>query len=383
MLKNIFNIFCRGLTLIFSLFLVATTSLTVGFLITLIHFTQPNVRQLRDDVHATQRSHLLPTPRLGGVAILASVITILFVQPEQSSSWFPALCVSLIPVFAAGLAEDLGLRVRPRWRLLAAALSSVMAIFVLGVWLPRVDIVGLDLLMQWKIVAFTLTVVATTGVCHAFNLIDGINGLAGSFTIAALTGLSIIAGYAGNSGTAEIGLLLIAGILGFLLLNFPFGKIFLGDAGAYSLGHLVVWYAIYLVWIIDDLTPWSIALILFWPIMDTLYSMYRRSMRGKPIDQPDRLHFHQVVMRVIQISSSGRIKMSVANPLATIIIAPFFAGPIIMGTLLWDNPMIAAMSLLGFAVAFIATYQFLIYFANSRLTGRHVGIYGSVSRQSI
>lgn len=355
----------------------------VGLLIILLHRTQPNLTQLRDDLQATQRSHLMPTPRLGGIAILASVITILFVQPEQSTSWFTVLCISLIPVAATGLAEDLGLRVRPRWRLLAAALSSVMAIAVLGIWIPRVDIVGLDFLMQSKIIAVAFTIVATAGVCHAFNLIDGINGLAGSFAISALVGLSIIAGHAENSGASEIGLLLVAGILGFLLLNFPFGKIFLGDAGAYSLGHLVVWYAIYLVWIMDNLTAWSIALILFWPIMDTLYSMYRRRKTGKPMDQPDRLHFHQVAMRVIQISSSGRIKMRVANPLATIMIAPFFAGPIIAGTLLWDQPLMAALALLGFAVAFVAAYRLLISFANLRITNRGAQGYGTVARQSI
>ena len=358
------------------------TSLIIGLFIILLFHKQPNVKQLRDDVQACQRSHLVPTPRLGGIAILASVFAILFVQSEQSSSWFTALCFSLIPVFAAGIAEDMGLRVRPRWRLLAAALSSVVAIVVLGVWLPRVDIAGLDLLMQWKIIAFIITVVATTGVCHAFNLIDGINGLAGSFAICALVGLCIIAHNSGNSDVAEIGLLLIAAILGFLLLNFPLGKIFLGDAGAYSLGHLIVWYAIYLVWITDDITAWSIALVLFWPILDTLSSMYRRSKAGKPMDQPDRLHFHQVVMRVIQISSAGRIKMSVANPLATIVIAPFYAGPIMAGTLLWDQPLMAALSFLGFVVVFVAAYQFLINFGNSRLVRRRARIYGALLRLS-
>jgi UDP-N-acetylmuramyl pentapeptide phosphotransferase/UDP-N-acetylglucosamine-1-phosphate transferase len=363
--------------------LVVATSVIVGLLIIALHHTLPHLAQLREDLQATQSSHLMPTPRLGGIAILAGIITIILVQPEQSTSWFTALCISLIPVATTGLAEDLGLHMSPRRRLLAAAVSSIMAMAVVGIWIPRVDIVGVDFLMQWKVIAVTFTVVATAGVCHAFNLIDGVNGLAGGFAISALVGLSIVAGHAETAGTPEIGLLLIAAILGFLLLNFPFGKIFLGDAGAYSLGHIVVWYAIYLVWTMDDLTAWSIALILFWPIMDTLYAMYRRSKTGKPMDQPDRLHFHQVVMRVIQIASSGRIKMSVANPLATIMIAPFFAGPIIVGTLLWDQPLFAALSLLGFAMAFVGTYQFLITVASFRLKGMRSRIYGAELQQSI
>ena len=376
------GMFLRGLTMLLSFALVSATSVMAGLLIILLHRKLPNLAQLRDDLQATQRSHLMPTPRLGGIAILASIVTILFVQPEQSTNWLTALCMSLIPVAATGLAEDLGLHVSPKRRLLAAAVSSIMAIAMVSIWIPRVDIVGVDFLMQWKVIAITFTVVATAGVCHAFNLIDGINGLAGGFAISALIGLSIVAGHTENTGAAEIGLLLIAAVLGFLVLNFPFGKIFLGDAGAYSLGHIVVWYAIYLVWTMDDLTAWSIALILFWPIMDTLYSMYRRSKAGKPIDHPDRLHFHQVVMRLIQIASSGRIKMSVANPLATIMIAPFFAGPIIAGTLLWDQPVFAALSFLGFAIAFVATYRFLITVANFRRKDRRLQIFGIAAQHS-
>lgn len=363
--------------------LVMATSGIVGFLLILLHHRIPKLNELRDDLESPQRSHLTPTPRLGGLAILAGVVTILFVQQESSSTWFTGLCISLIPVAATGLAEDMGIRVRPRWRLLAAALSSLWAISVLDIWLSRVDIVGMDLFMQSKVFAFTFTVVATAGVCHAFNLIDGINGLAGSFAVSSLIGLSVIAGHAENTGATEIGLLLIGVILGFLLLNFPFGKLFLGDAGAYSIGHLVVWYAIYLVWEIDGLTTWAIALTLFWPVMDTLYSMYRRSRAGKPMSQPDRLHFHQVVLRAIQISSAGRIKLNVANPLATIVIIPFFAGPIIAGTLLWNQPLLAACTLVGFSLAFVLTYQFLMGFAKLRQKKIRTRVSGSVVRQSI
>lgn len=359
------------------------TSVIVGLLIILLHHKIPRLNELRDDLVSSQRSHLNPTPRLGGVAILAGVVTILFVQQDSASIWFTDLCISLIPVAATGLAEDLGLRVRPRWRLLAAALSSLLAISILGIWISRVDIGGVDLLMQSKVLAFTFTVVATAGVCHAFNLIDGINGLAGSFAVSSLIGLIVIAGHAENGGAAEIGYLLIGVILGFLLLNFPFGKLFLGDAGAYSLGHLVVWYAIYLVWVMDDLTTWAMALILFWPIMDTLHSIYRRIRVGKPMDKPDRLHFHQVVMRAIQISSAGRIKLNVANPLATIVILPFFALPIIAGTLLWDQPLLAALTVFGFSTAFVLTYQFLMGLAKLRQKVARTRTSRSVASQSI
>jgi UDP-N-acetylmuramyl pentapeptide phosphotransferase/UDP-N-acetylglucosamine-1-phosphate transferase len=346
-------------------------SLAISGLILLLHQRLPHLIARRDDLSAVQKSHLNPTPRIGGLAILVGVLIIPFMQVHQSSGWFIALILSLIPVASAGLAEDLGLVISPRIRLFAAALSSVVAILLLDVWIPRLDVVGLDVLMHWNVLAFTFTIVATAGVSHAFNLIDGLNGLSGGVSVVSLLGLTAIAGHAPGLGAVEIGLLLTAAVLGFLVFNFPFGTIFLGDAGAYSLGHIIVWYSIYLVWTIDDLATWAVALILFWPLADTLYSIYRRRYTGKKLDQPDRLHFHQVVMRTLQIKFLGRNKIALANPLATSVMIPFFIAPTLTGTLLWNQPLLAALALLGFAAAFVLAYQFLIRISTIRVTPKH------------
>jgi UDP-GlcNAc:undecaprenyl-phosphate GlcNAc-1-phosphate transferase len=358
-----------------NLLIIFSTSLVISGLILLLHQRRPHLVARRDDLSAVQKSHLNPTPRIGGLAILVGVLIIPFVQEHQSSGWFTALIFSLIPVASVGLAEDLGLRISPRMRLFAAALSSVVAILLLDVWILRLDVVGLDALMRWKVLAFTFTIVATAGVSHAFNLIDGLNGLSGGVSVVSLLGLTAIAGHAPALGAVEIGLFLTAAVLGFLVFNFPFGKIFLGDAGAYSLGHIIVWYSIYLVWTIDDLATWAVALILFWPLADTLYSIYRRRYTGKKLDQPDRLHFHQVVMRTLQIKFLGRNKIVLANPLATAVMTPLFIAPTLTGTLLWNQPLFAALALLGFAVAFVSTYQLLIKVSTMRVTPKHPSEY--------
>ena len=341
-------------------------SFALSVLIMLFHERRPHLAARRDDLSAVQKSHIVPTPRIGGLAILGGALIIPLVQEHQSSAWFIALLFSLVPVAVAGLAEDLGFRMSPLTRLFAAALSSITAIMLIDVWIPRLDVMGLDALMHWKLFAFTFTIVATTGVCHAFNIIDGINGLSGGVSVGSILGLTAIAGHAHDLGGVEIGLLLTAAVLGFLVLNFPFGKLFLGDAGAYSLGHIIVWYSIYLVWTINDLTTWAVALILFWPLADTLYSIYRRRYTGKKLDQPDRLHFHQVVMRTLQIYFLGHNKMALANPLATAVMTPLFLAPTLTGVLLWNQPLLAALALLGFAVAFVLAYHLLLQGAKMR-----------------
>ena len=82
---------------------------------------------------------------------------------------------------------------------------------------------------------------------NAFNLIDGLNGLSSYVTLSVAVSLSIIAFQAGNTQISTFLVLCVAAVLGFMALNFPLGKIFLGDGGAYALGHLLVWSAVILI----------------------------------------------------------------------------------------------------------------------------------------
>ena len=108
-------------------------------------------------------------------------------------------------------------------------------------------------------------------------------------------------------------LLLIASVLGFMVLNFPTGKIFLGDGGAYALGHMTVWSAIILISNETKVSPFSILLIFFWPVADTGLAIWRRWKLGTPTDRPDRLHFHQLAMRPLKfdflVGTSGRFQI--------------------------------------------------------------------------
>ena len=104
-------------------------------------------------------------------------------------------------------------------------------------------------------------------------------------------------------------------ILGFFLLNFPAGKIFLGDAGAYMIGHLLVWCAVILVNHSQELSPFAILLIFFWPVADTLLAIWRRWRQKRKTYQPDRLHFHQLVMRFLEIKFFGQSQRRQLQPL--------------------------------------------------------------------
>ena len=201
-----------------------------------------------------------------------------------------------------------------------------------------------------------MTLFATTGVVNAFNLIDGINGLSSYIAISTAMFLSILAVQVEYYQLACFYILFIGCVLGFAILNFPFGKIFLGDAGAYTLGHLLVWSSIILFNYNQDISPFAILLIFFWPVADTGLAIWRRWKLGNPAAKPDRLHFHQLTMRFLEIRVLGRNRRKVANPLATIILIPLISFPQVLGVLFWKDLKITIWGTICVFTLFIGTY---------------------------
>jgi UDP-N-acetylmuramyl pentapeptide phosphotransferase/UDP-N-acetylglucosamine-1-phosphate transferase len=194
------------------------------------------------------------------------------------------------------------------------------------------------------------------GVCHAFNLIDGVNGFSALVGISASLALATISHQQGLIDHRDTLIILSVSIAGFLVFNFPFGRIFLGDAGAYLIGYISIWTAISILWMAPQVSPFAVLLIFFWPVADTFLAIVRRLMYGTSVSKPDRLHFHQLVMRTLQITFLGRNQRRLANPLTTIIMLPFAMCPIISGVLLSLDNIKAAIAVIVYFLLFGSTY---------------------------
>ena len=318
------------------------------------------------DQTAVQSAHSGFVPRVGGLAIYMSILVLI---PLLSFGFIPLsvvfdldpeqltlLILSAAPVFSVGLAEDLGHEMSPKARLVASAVSSCIAMLLFKVWLSKLGIPGVDTLLIFAPLGILFTIFATVGVVNAFNLIDGLNGLSSYVTVSVAVSLSIIAFQTGNAQVSTFLVLVVAAVLGFMVLNFPMGKIFLGDGGAYALGHLLVWSAIILVNGVKDVSAFAILLVFFWPVADTGLAIWRRWKLGNPTDRPDRLHFHQLAMRFLEIRFFGRDRREVANPLATLVLIPMISAPQVLGVLFWDDFGASVLSTLGVTIIFVATY---------------------------
>lgn len=339
-------------------------SLTISALLAATRSRHLHRSSRPEDQRAVQAAHHGARPRIGGIGVVAAILLVLpLFAPEALGGRGAGFVLTLLPVAAAGLAEDLGLRISPRGRLLAAALSGALALSVLDVWIWRADLPLIAPLLHIAPLAMLFTIFATSGICHAFNLIDGMNGLAGVTAILIALGLASVASIAQEPELARLAFWVVPAVAGFMVLNFPMGRIFLGDGGAYALGHVLAWLGVLLVARTTEVTPWAILLIFFWPVADTCLAIWRRRRAGRAADQPDRLHVHQLVMRVLELKVTGRGARGLSNPLTTLVLTPFISLPVLSGILLWNNPLAAALSFGLFAAGFVWAYAACLRFA--------------------
>lgn len=319
------------------------------------------------DLRAIQTAHQNPTPRLGGIAVfLAVILSALPAFGAVPGLWL-WLLISALPLFLSGAAEDLGYRVAPAGRFGAAILSGALAVLITGLWIHEAGVPGLDWLLSFSALAIFGTIMASAGIAHAFNLIDGLNGLAGLTAVFGAVGLALTARAVGDAEVFTLACLIAAGVQGFLIFNYPYGRIFFGDAGAYSVGFLLAWLAITLTARHEDVSALAMLLLVFWPLADMALAMYRRRRRHVAISAPDRLHFHQLVMRGLEIEVFSRRQRRITNPLATLVMLPFIAAPVLLGVQLHDKPLLAALALILCLALFFATYAAGMRFATRRM----------------
>ncbi len=303
-----------------------------------------------------QKSHEDPTPRIGGLAILAGCAYGWYEIENFSAKYLGYILISGMPVLILGLLDDLYFSIKPIYRLMGASISSIFAIFLLDIWLTGVDILYFDQLFFLSPFAILFTIFATTGVAHAFNLIDGLNGLSLGISLSTSFFLTVVAWMAADALVVLLCLIFFLSTLGLFLLNFPWGKIFLGDGGAYFQGHCLSWIAILLLARNPDITAWAILLIFFWPVVETLFSIYRRIYKNKSASVADREHFHQLVFDKMKTFKIFQNSSNLANSFSTLLILPLFIIPNLLALYVYKNIEYAAVAFFVLLSLYVFAY---------------------------
>ncbi|SHF37224.1 UDP-N-acetylmuramyl pentapeptide phosphotransferase/UDP-N-acetylglucosamine-1-phosphate transferase [Ruegeria intermedia] len=320
-----------------------------------------------DETAAVQASHVAPTPRIGGLAVMAGMTIGAAITFLQGQKIFMTLLMTALPMYLTGLAEDVIRHISTKLRYSATLLSALIVVWAMEIWITTADSFLLDWIFQFTPVAVLVTIFVVASYCHAFNLIDGLNGLASGTSLLISVGLAAIATFTGQSEIVTMSMITAFSVTGFFLFNYPFGRIFLGDAGAYIIGYMLTWTAIVTLHEAPETSAWAMLLLFFWPLADTLFAIYRRRRKGVSFDTADRLHFHQLVLRGLEIFFLGRDKRTTANPLATSVLLPFIAAPVAAGVTFWNEPVLSFVALCLFGGAFVGTYQLGLRAARARV----------------
>ena len=275
-----------------------------------------------DSETGVQKVHVGPTPRVGGIALYAGVLSGLIWLPDDVRTLWAMFCLAALPAFAAGLLEDITKKVAVKWRLFATILSGLIFAMLTGYMITHVDIPGVDWLLALPLFALCFTAFATGGIANALNIIDGFHGLASGSAIIIMAGFGFVAWQNGDTALLLCIVCTIAALFGFFILNFPFGKIFLGDAGAYSAGFLLAAVAVALPARNPEVSPLIGLIALSYPVTETMVSIWRRARRdGTNPGQPDRLHLHSLIHRSRARDIANKLnRPGLRNPLTSVLL---------------------------------------------------------------
>ena len=253
------------------------------------------------DIPGGRKTHLAPTPLVGGLGIYLGTLCMSLFTPSVLVHYSAMLAISGLVLFIGIFDDARELRVSVRMGAHAFA-AWLMAAVAGNQLLSLGNILGFGV-VELGILAIPLTIFATVGVINAVNMTDGIDGLSGGLVLIALFFLSIVAFTAGDSAMLHFGTLLACSLLAFLMLNFrlPWKRsalIYLGDAGSTLLGFILTWLIIEATQGENAIMPpvyalWFLAI----PLIDTVSLLIKRPMQGLSPFNAGTDHLHHRLLQ--------------------------------------------------------------------------------------
>jgi UDP-GlcNAc:undecaprenyl-phosphate GlcNAc-1-phosphate transferase len=286
--------------------LVSTSSWFVGWIafalaLTVSVVATPVVRSLAirmrlGDKPNGRKLHAHPIPHLGGVALFLGVFAAI---APLGSQWLPAgastsLLLKAIPavlvIVVLGLVDDTR-NLRARHKLVVQVLAAIMLVAIgfrlfTGVWIFDVS----------SVVVALVSLVFIVGMLSSVNLVDGHDGLAGGISFLSAAAFATIGAVAGISDVVPLSLAVCGACLGFLVFNFPPGRIYMGDTGSMLLGLLLALTACLVSMRAPSANMFAaVCFVLGVPLLDTALAISRRVVLRSPLFTADCLHMHHVL----------------------------------------------------------------------------------------
>ncbi len=294
------------------------------------------------DTPDNRKQHRGNIPLIGGLAIYIAVMTSISLLISQHNQ-INLLLISVSLMVLIGALDD-RYDLNAKLRLVAQVLISAVLVFGADVRIEQLGNVfgfGEVALGNWS---SPVTILAFVAGINAFNMTDGIDGLAGALSLISLAAVGLVLG---DAELIKLVVIISISIIVFLLFNLGFftknNKVFMGDAGSMMLGLVVVWFLIKgsqgeSASFKPAIALWFIAV----PLLDMVAVMYRRMKRGKSPLKADREHLHHVFMELGLSSKQALIFIS--------LMAVFFAA---FGLIINKSMVSESVSLFLFVASFV------------------------------
>ena len=293
-----------------------------------------------------QRLHQDEVPRIAGLIIYIFLINVALFSIELH--YLNVILISALPIVLIGSKEDLSHNTSPKLRLIMMTISAGLFIYLLPTNLPEIDFPLFNQILSIGFMKELFFIFSILVIINGNNLIDGVNGNLAFTNIIQLISLTLLAFLVGDNIIIQLTFLLLIPLIVFTLFNFPFGKIFCGDTGAYFYGFAISASVIYLFGTYDDLLSWNAILILIYPSIELLFSFVRKKFfENRSPFTPDAKHLHSLIYRYINKQNSKCCN----NSVVTFYLLPFIASPLLT-YFLYENI---------FGILFILVLAFVIY----------------------
>lgn len=284
-------------------FIVGAFSLVVTYIVLPVIIRISHRKGLFDSPAGFRKVHKHATPNLGGVGIFAAVMITFSVSGYATELWVPYLMAGLMILFFSGIKDDI-MVISPLKKLTLQCLAIAAIIF--GGDLVITDLGGVFGYNEIPYLAgAVLTFFTMIVVINSYNLIDGIDGLAGGIGVIASLSLGAWFWWAEMVPEAVVAFVLAGSLLAFLWYNFEPASIFMGDTGSQVVGFLLAFLAVSFVSKgvtspaavpFQPAVPVLVLSVLIVPLYDTLRVFIMRVARGKSPFKPDRLHVHHQLL---------------------------------------------------------------------------------------
>lgn len=242
-----------------------------------------------------RRVHNKPIPLLGGLAIYASFIITLILKQGSISYTEKGIIIGATIIVIGGILDD-KYDIKP-WQKLVFQIGAAICLMLFNIRIISLtnpfSSGSMSYLNVGQLFGILLTIIWVVGITNAFNLIDGLDGLAAGIAFISSGTILVVGFLNGRYEAVTLTSILCGAVLGFLPYNYNPASIFMGDTGSQLLGFLLA--AISIEGAVKSAAAFAIAvpiLALGLPIYDTLFAMVRRKINGKPIMQADRGHLH-------------------------------------------------------------------------------------------